>query len=440
MSFFDRFKRRKKAQNEEPKKDRTEKDFRARKQEFLAREKKGSGAVANSKSSHRVPYKKGDLIGGKYEVYRELGHGGFGIVYLTYYHETESVYALKTFLDRYLEDAETRKLFWREASVWTDLERHPYIVRAYFVDEIAGRLYVAMEYIAPNEQGLNTLGGYLKQRPPDLAQSLRWAIQFCYGMEYAYSRGVHSHRDIKPDNIMISTDKAVKITDFGLASVLDASKALMEGKCCGTPTHMPPEQFISTARCDERSDIYSFGIVLYQMATRGRPPFLAPPPRNKSEEETKRYLKSMYKLQSEASVPHLDSPLFPIIQRCLQKEPEKRFQTFKELRSDLQALLKGHTGETVKPPERKELEAWEWGNKGVSLRSLGRFDEAIRCYDRALEINPQYAEAWFGKAFAEDNLGLRRDAAQSYRRFIKLAPAQNAEHIRYAHQRLRELK
>ena len=81
-----------------------------------------------------------------------------------------------------------------------------------------------------------------------------------------------------------------------------------------------------------------------------------------------------------------------------------------------------------------------WFNKGVSLDSLGRFDEAIKCYDRALEINPQDADAWFGKAMAKDKLGLRLDAVQSYRRFIKLAPAQYGEQIRYAQQRLRELE
>ncbi|GAG36870.1 unnamed protein product, partial [marine sediment metagenome] len=252
-----------------------------------------------------------------------------------------------TFLDEYLEDAKTRELFRREASVWTDLERHPYIVRVYLVDEVAGRLYVAMEYIAPNEQGLNTLTHYLDKQPPNLAQSLKWAIQFCFGMEYAYSRGVRCHRDIKPSNIMISHDKTVKITDFGLAGVLGASKAMsgvklriqqgrvgfsiMEGKSCGTPTHMPPEQFIDAAKCDERSDIYAFGIVLYQMATEGKRPFSASQPRDNSVEEARRFWNSMLKLQSEASVPRLDSPIFPIIQRCLQKEPDKRYQTFKEL-------------------------------------------------------------------------------------------------------------
>lgn len=172
------------------------------------------------------PYKKGDFIGEKYEVYRLLGRGGFGVVYLVYSHETKAVYALKTFLDEYLQDAETKKRFRQEASLWVDLDRHPFLVRAHFVDEIAGRLYIAMEYIAPDEKGLNTLEDFLQCRPPDNVQSLRWAIQFCYGMEYAYSKGIRSHRDIKPANILISQGKTVKITDFGLAGVLETARAI----------------------------------------------------------------------------------------------------------------------------------------------------------------------------------------------------------------------
>ena len=397
-----------------------------------------------------------DFIGQKYEIYEELGHGGFGIVYLVYSHETESILALKTFKDEYLEDAETRKLFRREASVWVDLDRHPYLVRAYFVDEVEGRLYVAMEYIAPNEDGLNSLQRYLDHQPPDLAQSLRWAIQFCHGMEYAYSKGVRCHRDIKPDNIMISTNKTVKISDFGLAGVLGASStvsgarlnvhqgkvgfSVMEGRGWGTPTYMPPEQFINAASCDPRSDIYAFGVVLYQMAAGGRLPFLAAKPRDDSEEEQRRFWKDMWMLHCQSPVPRLDSPLFPIVLRCLEKEPGRRYQTFKEVLTDLEPLLKRQTGETVRLPKPPAPKAWEWINKGISFYNLGRFDEAIKCYDKSIEANPQHANAWFNKAQAEDELDRRMDAARSYRKFLELAPAQYAKQIEHARQRLQNLQ
>ena len=254
-----------------------------------------------------------------------------------------------------------------------------------------------MEHIAPDDEGLNTLEGYLRRRPPDLAQSLRWAIQFCHGMGWAYSKGIKAHRDIKPANIMIGQDKAVKISDFGLAGFIGISKAFsgikinpqrnisgeayqtMEGSAFGTPPYMPPEQFENAAGCDERSDIYSFGIVLYQMASGGKLPFL-PDVSGSGEGDV---FHKWYMLHSKASIPRLKSPLFPIIFRCLEKKPINRYFSFKELRRDFETLLKKQTGEVVRLPELKELEAWEWSNKGTSLDRLGKHQEAIACHDRA---------------------------------------------------------
>lgn len=132
------------------------------------------------------PYKKGSLIGHRYEFKESIGAGGFGVVYLVYMPEFKVKLALKTFQDKYLADAEARDRFRKECEIWANMGPHPYLVQAYFIDELSGRLYIPMEYIAP-KRGLNSLEGYLIHRPPDLAQSLRWAIQFCHGMEYAHS-------------------------------------------------------------------------------------------------------------------------------------------------------------------------------------------------------------------------------------------------------------
>ena len=388
-------------------------------------------------------YKKGDVIGQEYEVYGVLGAGGFGIVYLVYSRETKNVYALKTFRDEFLTDSHTRERFRKEASIWVDLERHPYLVRAHIVEEIAGRLFIAMEHIAPDEHGLNTLEGYLRQRPPDLAQSLRWAIQLCHGMEYAYSKGIRCHRDIKPGNIMIGQGKVAKITDFGLAGVLGPSQAMsgiklntqqgmvglsgqtIEGTGFGTPTHMPPEQFTDAGSCDERSDVYAFGIVLYQMASNGHLPFLVPLPTEVAESESARFWRELHRLHSQAPVPKLDSPLFPIIQRCLEKEPDKRYESFRELREDLEPLLRRLTGDAIRLPEPSALAAWEWNNKGVSLDSLGRFEEAIRCHDKAMELDPRHPSAWNNKGTSLDKLGRHEEATRCYDRALEL-DSQNA--------------
>src|SRR5450756_994889 len=286
-----------------------------------------------------------------------------------------------------------------------------------------------MEYIAPNKEGLNSLDGYLLQQQPDLAQSLRWAIQICYGMEYAYSKGVRAHRDLKPANIMITQERTAKITDFGLAGVLrefpsmgaaglgvsGLSGQTMLGTGFGTPTHMAPEQFDNAAGCDERSDIYSFGVVLYQMATGGQVPFL-PLSRDGSEQ----MMADFRRLHRESPVPQLDSPLLPIIQRCLEKSPEKRYQTFKEVRNNLEPLLQHETGEVIIPPQSKELEAWEWSNKGVSLAHLSRHEESIFCCDKALALDPCSANAWMNKGSSLNSLGRNEEAILCFDKALAL--------------------
>ncbi|MBI5234978.1 MAG: tetratricopeptide repeat protein [Deltaproteobacteria bacterium] len=424
----------------------------------------------------RLPKGSGEFIGQKYEVYKTLGAGGFGVVYHVYSHETGAVYALKTFRDEYMLDKDTREMFKKEAQVLVDMDSHPYLVEDYFVDEVAGRLYIAMEYVAPDEGGLNTLEGYLEKNPPDLALCLKWAVQFCLGIEFVYSQGIKSHRDIKPPNIMITQQKNVKIADFGLAGILDhihvisdpvapvdakgaASGQTMKGASFGTPTHMPPEQFSNAAGCDEQSDIYSFGVVLYQMASKGALPFMPEPPKANTADEMGRFWVEMRALHENAPPPRIEGPLFPLIERCLAKKPEDRYRSFASLRQGLEKMLKDLTGEVIAPPCKEEMNAAEWLNKGLSLKNLGRFDEAMAAYDRCIEMKPSVAtasialsnkgncqlargrfdealkyyeaalagdpgnaKAWCNKGYALNELGRFKDALASYDKALEISP------------------
>lgn len=384
---------------------------------------RGSENQASSDS-----YKKNDVLGQRYEVHSVLGKGGFGIVYLVYDHDLHSVVALKTFHDEYLADKNVRERFNKEANIWIALDRHPYIVRAYLVDEIAGRLYISMEYIPPDEDGINTLEEYLCSRQPDLIQSIRWAIQFCTGMEYAYSKGISAHRDIKPSNIMITQDKVIKISDFGLSGLVGAleshhddkgieKRSLLKtniGSIFGTPTHMSPEQFIDAASCDERSDIYSFGIVLYQMVSGNKLPFYT--------DNQENFWQIFKHLHTEESFPTVDSPLFPIIQRCLEKKPERRYQSFKELKSELETILEKQFHEVFTPMGDEQFDASAINNKGTSFLILHRYNEALKCFNQAIEILPLFAKAWNNKGSALSSLGRTEEALQSWRKAIELDP------------------
>jgi len=161
--------------------------------------------------------------------------------------------------EKYNENSVVKEWFRREANIWIELGKHQYFIHVYWVDEIAGRLCIVMEYLQENEAGLLSLADHLEKSPADFSQTLRWAIQFCYGMTYAYLKGVNCHRDIKPKNILISHDGDVRITDFGLGNSLGAAKPEIEQKITieeqtekqikprisdevrGYISHMPPE-------------------------------------------------------------------------------------------------------------------------------------------------------------------------------------------------------
>lgn len=394
-----------------------------------------AGAALAAKAS--TPLAKGDVLNGIYEIRGVLGEGGFGVVYLVFDRTHEEAYAFKTFREEFLKDQGTRDLFRKEAQILVDLGFHPNLVQAHFVLESSGRPFIALDYIAPDEHGLNTLDGHLKRRPPDLGQSLRWAVQFCHAMEYADSHGVRCHRDIKPANIMIDREGRLRISDFGLAGVLGLSKALSgirvplknggvglsvptaQGASFGTPTHMPPEQFLSADRCDARSDVYAFGVVLYQIVNQGKPPFFAALPRDGSEAEERRFWNDMLNLHCEASPPALDSPIFPIIVRCLRKKPDERFQSFKDLRAELEAALLKLTGETTATPDMMS------GSnnsllKGYSLSALGRYEEALRSFDRALSITDKFADPWVGKGLALQHCGRMEEALACFEKAVSL--------------------
>ena len=398
--------------------------------------------------SHRKKaYKGGDIIGGQYEVYGTLGMGGFGFVYLTYDHVTEEVVALKTFRDEFLADGKTREAFKKEALIWVNLERHPFILPALLVfeDKVSKRLYVCMDYIAPDQNRRVNLADHLEHAsdPIDTETALRWAIQFCYGMEHVNANGIKCHRDIKPANIMITQDGTLKITDFGLAAAAQIawgggvsfvgsgkdgrpgySLLATEGKCiCGTPGYIPPEIHRGEG-ADVRSDIYSFGLVLWQIASGSvSPPFhVNVPHRGSYEEYIQQYVEAVYRQQMTGNMPFVDSPMKSIIERCLTVEPSKRYANFTELRNELASVYYSRTHKAVEVPPFGEKTATFWNNKGFSLNSLGRYDEAIDCCNKALEIDPQEANAWYNKGCSLGSLGRYDEAIDCYNKALDIYP------------------
>jgi serine/threonine protein kinase len=388
-----------------------------------------------STNSEQLPFQPGSVIAGRYAVRDVIGKGGYAYVYEIVDQFDDTTYALKTLRDDVGADPETLAQFRKEARVWITLEPHPNIVRADFIAEIEGRLCIGMEFLPKNTDGFTSLDGYLSSAPPDLEQSLRWMIQFCHGMEFARAHGIRCHRDVKPANILIDVNRLVKVTDFGFAEVIDANRsAETSGRRksspqigFGTPFYMPPEQFLNAPRCDERSDIYSLGVIMFQMAARGRLPFF--PIGYAADIDREQFWNAMHQLHSTAQVPHLASPMYPIIARCLEKEPRSRYQVFRDLRADLEAVLKQQTGKAEPPATVKNAEAWEIYNRAFSLANMGEYEAAVRQYDRSLEQEPANADAWNNKGVCLRKMGKIAEAVTCFEQAVDLNPEHGAAHI-----------
>lgn len=389
-------------------------------------------------SSESHSYKVGDLIANRYEIQNIFGgegKTGMGIVFVCHDHQFKEILALKTFQERFFHSKNIKDSFKKEALAWIQIEKHLHIVRAYWVKELDNRMFVACEFITPDGEGRNTLTDYFKTTL-SLRQALTWSIQFCHGMEYAFSKGITPHRDIKPDNILITIDGTLKITDFGLAGLWDKAgiaeelKDLMKKNradvtflkiannriVAGTPSWMAPEQFYGVANV--WSDIYSFGIVMYQMLNKGELPFK---PQKGESWETAHKTYPVPPLHGQGKV------MSHIVGKCIGKRREKRYKDFKELREDIEEVFKKEitkkTGEKPPPPpESAGMKESELINKGISLASLGLIDEAIKQYKEGLRINPENAPAHnnLGNAFAQK--GLFAGAIREYREAVKIDP------------------
>jgi serine/threonine protein kinase/tetratricopeptide (TPR) repeat protein len=292
-------------------------------------------AMAKDEAQRREPDYTGRTFL-HYRIIEKIGAGGMGVVYKAHDAHLDRSVALKVLPPEAVTDLERKRRFIQEAKAASALN-HPNIITIYDINEADGIDFIAMEYVAGK-----TLKQLIDEKDLPQAEVLKYAIQIADALAVAHKAGI-VHRDMKPANVMVSDDGRVKVLDFGLAKLMQpqtpggitatspTESSTQKGAILGTAAYMSPEQCLGK-NVDSRSDVFSFGSVLYEMVT-GQRAFLG----NNIISTMAAILEKAPKPLSEiaADVP---PELEQTVGKCLEKEPENRFQSAQELAIDLRRM------------------------------------------------------------------------------------------------------
>jgi len=349
----------------------------------------------------------GDVIEQRYEI-EKTRRGYMGIVYIAYDRQHRQQVVLKTFQNKFLWDEDAIARFSAEAELWMRLGSHPNIVRAYDLRTFMGKPHVIAEYVHGGP--LRALIGHLQ-----LQEAIDYAIQVCWGMQHAVDHAAIMHRDLKPDNIMVTLDGQAKVTDFGLARVLPTVAQWSDRMCApkhqharmrasvvadvigGTLPYMAPELLQESAFVGAWTDIYAFGVMLYEFFT-GKLPF-----DSMRDESLVRMHLRVTPPDPRALKPDLPPGVMHIINRCLAKRQTDRYQSFAEAEDDLQMLRKHVLGAlyTATWPEQDNAERDRQTELGLAHLDAGEYSEALGCFRQAVALDTGCSESWLNVARAQ---------------------------------------
>jgi len=329
------------------------------------------GALSATRSITAPPdlHQPGHLVGGRYKLVNAVGRGGMGVVFKAEDTKLRRTVALKFLPEEIGRDPEAKKRFLREAQAAAILD-HPNICPVYEVDESEGEMFLTMAFIEGR-----SLKDRIAEGPLPLIEVLGIAVQVAEGLKAAHERGV-VHRDVKPANIMLNREGQVRITDFGLASLEGGVDLTRPQTVLGTPAYMSPEQ-VRGEKTDLRTDVWSFGCTMFEMAT-GRRPFAGEQAQDVRDGILNGAPPNPSSLRAE-----IPPGLEEVVLKCLRKMPEDRFQDFESLMSALQ-------GESV----RRLRAASERAQSPEALPSV-----AVLPF---VDMSPAKDQDYFGEGLAEE--------------------------------------
>lgn len=300
---------------------------------------------------------------GPYRIIEQLGSGGMATVFKAYHPALDRYVAIKILHPVFKADPQFFERFKREARIVANLE-HANIIPVYDFNEHQGEPYLVMRYVEGD-----TLKAHMQGRPMAPPQILGLMRPVCQALAYAHRQGV-LHRDIKPSNVMISKDGSVFLSDFGLARMVQVGEStLSQDMMVGTPQYISPEQAQGISNLDGRTDIYSLGVVLFEMLT-GRVPFNADTPFATVHD----HIYSPLPLPS-AINPNINPAAERLLLKALAKEPDDRFATADELLEALEKTLGAQIVAATPPqatatPQQAATPWWVWAGSAVLVICL----------------------------------------------------------------------
>jgi WD40 repeat protein len=373
----------------------------------------------------------GDVILDLYKVTNILGEGGFGTVYKVRHQGWNIDLAVKSPKPEIVVAAGGVENFEREAETWVNLGLHPHTVSCYYVRRIESSPLVFAEYVAGGslQDWIENRRLYDGGMAVSLKRILDIAIQFAWGLHYAHEQGL-VHQDVKPANVMLTPQGAVKVTDFGLANAKAIASRLEEldgehhtlivaGGGAMTPAYCSPEQ-ANGQTLTRRSDLWSWALSVLEMFQAGRSWQFG----TVGALALENYLETG---TEDPQLPQMPGSIAQLLRCCFQSNPNERPHNIWEVAKQLQEIYEQVTGEAYlrQEPKAGKDTADTLNNRAVSLLDLGRQDEGLQLWEQALQLQPHHPESTYNRGLilwrsgSIDSGSLVRDLEQSQQSYLK---------------------